>query len=80
MGLIVHRTGTASISSVDSNNFMLFSLDGHSYERDAIQSWILSGKLTSPMTNTPMKHSNLTPNTTLKSVISRYFNTENVIT
>ncbi|CAB3978294.1 WD repeat, SAM and U-box domain-containing 1-like [Paramuricea clavata] len=56
----------------------VIAADGHSYERDAIQSWILSGKLTSPMANTPMKHSNLIPNNTLKSVISRYFSTENV--
>lgn len=57
----------------------VIAADGYSYEREAISSWISSGKLTSPMTNTPMKHSNLTSNTTLKSVILRYFSVENII-
>ncbi|XP_046846057.1 WD repeat, SAM and U-box domain-containing protein 1-like [Xenia sp. Carnegie-2017] len=57
----------------------VIAADGHSYERKAIESWMLSGKLTSPMTNKPIKHSNLISNTTLKSVISRYFSAENVI-
>ena len=61
-------------------NKLYISLDGYSYERGAISSWISSGKLTSPMSNTPLKHANLVPNTTLKSIISRYFTVENIVT
>ena len=51
----------------------MFFLDGFTYERESISSWIISGKNTSPMTNIPFHHTDLIPNRTLKSAISRYF-------
>ncbi|XP_027360013.1 putative U-box domain-containing protein 50 [Abrus precatorius] len=43
--------------------------DGFSYELEAIEQWIKSGRDTSPMTNLRMKHTFLTPNHTLRSLI-----------
>eukprot|EP00607_Mallomonas_marina_P010555 CAMPEP_0182420312 /NCGR_PEP_ID=MMETSP1167-20130531/5037_1 /TAXON_ID=2988 /ORGANISM="Mallomonas Sp, Strain CCMP3275" /LENGTH=407 /DNA_ID=CAMNT_0024596129 /DNA_START=113 /DNA_END=1336 /DNA_ORIENTATION=+ len=45
--------------------------DGHTYERHAIESW-LSTRNTSPMTNIPLKNTDLVPNHALKSVIMNY--------
>jgi len=47
--------------------------DGFSYERSAISGWIESGKITSPMTNSPLSNPTLTPNRSLKNAIMRYF-------
>jgi serine/threonine protein kinase len=45
--------------------------DGHSYERDAIASWL--GKSNrSPMTNEELSNRSLTPNHALRSAIERY--------
>eukprot|EP00794_Sanderia_malayensis_P003521 gene3521-4022_t len=46
--------------------------DGFSYERAAITGWIESGKVTSPMTNTPLASTTLTPNRSLKNALSRF--------
>lgn len=46
--------------------------DGHTYEKSAIEKWIKNGRNVSPMTNTPMASSVLTPNRNLKSAISTY--------
>ncbi|XP_042430469.1 putative U-box domain-containing protein 50 [Zingiber officinale] len=46
--------------------------DGFSYEHDAIKGWLESGHETSPMTNLKLKHTNLTPNYALRSLISSW--------
>lgn len=43
--------------------------DGFSYELEAIEHWLQSGRDTSPMTNLRLKHTFLTPNHTLRSLI-----------
>lgn len=43
--------------------------DGFSYELEAIEQWLQSGNERSPMTNLRMKHTFLTPNHTLRSLI-----------
>ncbi|KAK7407195.1 hypothetical protein VNO78_08902 [Psophocarpus tetragonolobus] len=43
--------------------------DGFSYELDAMEHWLQSGHDTSPMTNLRLKHTFLTPNHTLRSLI-----------
>ncbi|KAK7307266.1 hypothetical protein VNO77_40172 [Canavalia gladiata] len=43
--------------------------DGFSYELEAIEQWLQSGRDTSPMTNLRLKHTFLTPNHTLRSLI-----------
>ncbi|XP_006813234.1 WD repeat, SAM and U-box domain-containing protein 1-like [Saccoglossus kowalevskii] len=45
--------------------------DGYSYERSSIESWITSGKNTSPMTNSPLPNTVLMPNRMLKMLIQR---------
>jgi hypothetical protein len=49
----------------------VFAADGYSYEREAISGWIESHS-TSPMTNLPLAHTNLTPNLTLRSAIKEW--------
>ena len=44
----------------------VIALDGHSYERVAIEQWFSSGRRTSPLTNAQMGSSHLTPNHTLR--------------
>ncbi|KAK3746970.1 hypothetical protein QZH41_002523 [Actinostola sp. cb2023] len=51
--------------------------DGFSYERNAIESWLRSGRLTSPMSNAPLRNSTLTPNRMLKNLINRHFGQHN---
>ncbi|ELU10109.1 hypothetical protein CAPTEDRAFT_93086 [Capitella teleta] len=46
--------------------------DGYTYEREAIISWINSGQSNSPMTNAPLLTSDLTPNRSLKMLVSRF--------
>jgi hypothetical protein len=46
--------------------------DGYSYERTAMEAWINSGKVVSPMTNVELKSPTLTPNRSLKLLIERY--------
>ncbi|XP_070536971.1 WD repeat, SAM and U-box domain-containing protein 1-like [Ptychodera flava] len=45
--------------------------DGYSYERSSIESWMRSGKNTSPMTNNILPNTTLTPNRMLKMLIER---------
>lgn len=56
--------------------FFLFYdyIDGYSYERNAIESWI-STRRTSPMTNLPLENLLLTPNRTLKMALNRWLET-----
>ncbi|KAK7580358.1 hypothetical protein V9T40_000987 [Parthenolecanium corni] len=46
--------------------------DGHNYEKIAIESWLSSGKLTSPMTNDHLTDLKLVPNTELQSRIMEF--------
>ncbi|KAM1091564.1 hypothetical protein FF1_019032 [Malus domestica] len=48
--------------------------DGFSYELDAIEEWLRMGHDTSPMTNLRLKHTFLTPNHTLRSLIQDWHN------
>ncbi|XP_021818980.1 putative U-box domain-containing protein 50 [Prunus avium] len=48
--------------------------DGFSYELDAIEEWLRMGHETSPMTNLRLKHTFLTPNHTLRSLIQEWHN------
>lgn len=48
--------------------------DGFSYEREAIQEWLETGHDTSPMTNLRLKHTRLTPNHALRSLIQDWQN------
>ena len=45
---------------------IIVHIDGYTYERSAIVSWLSEGRSTSPMTNLPFPHTNLVPNKTLK--------------
>ncbi|XP_071826181.1 WD repeat, SAM and U-box domain-containing protein 1-like isoform X2 [Apostichopus japonicus] len=51
----------------------VIAADGFSYERDSIRSWLGTGNHTSPMTNAPLAHTNLTPNRSLKAIIQRIY-------
>jgi hypothetical protein len=43
--------------------------DGNSYERSAIEAWLMCGSPRSPLTNQPLAHITLVPNNSLKKVI-----------
>jgi hypothetical protein len=47
------------------------ALDGHTYERVAIEQWV-SRNGTSPLLGTPLSVADLTPNLTLRAMISLY--------
>ncbi|KAB1201904.1 putative U-box domain-containing protein 50 [Morella rubra] len=48
--------------------------DGFSYELEAIEEWLATGHDTSPMTNLRLKHTQFTPNHTLRSLIQDWQN------
>jgi serine/threonine protein kinase len=48
--------------------------DGHSYELEAIKTWLDQGHDTSPVTLAKLKHHNLVPNRSLRSVIEYWRN------
>jgi hypothetical protein len=50
----------------------VMAADGHSYERKAIEEWFRRGYRTSPMTNSFLPHSILTPNVNLKNAIDEF--------
>jgi hypothetical protein len=51
----------------------VFASDGHTYERNAIENWLIQlNKNTSPMTNEKLKSKELTPSRTLKSMIREW--------
>ncbi|WCJ31998.1 U-box domain-containing protein kinase family protein [Euphorbia peplus] len=54
--------------------------DGFSYELEAIEEWLKMGRETSPMTNLRLKHTFLTPNHTLRSLIQEWHNKKSTIT
>ena len=49
----------------------VFTADGHTYERRAIEEWLTHQK-TSPMTGEPLVHTHLTPNHSLNSLCRKY--------
>lgn len=51
----------------------VIAADGHSYERSAIEHWLTSGNILSPLTNIHLAHSNLVPNHSLKMVIQEHW-------
>ncbi|XP_065666379.1 uncharacterized protein LOC100211223 isoform X7 [Hydra vulgaris] len=51
----------------------VIAADGFTYEKKSILSWFSSGKVTSPMTNIPLSHTELVPNRSLKNVIEKFF-------
>ncbi|KAJ4745532.1 U-box domain-containing protein kinase family protein [Rhynchospora pubera] len=46
--------------------------DGYTYETEAIKGWLDSGHETSPMTNLPLPHTELTPNYALRFAIQEW--------
>ena len=48
---------------------LLSYVDGFTYERSAIMSWLNEGKRTSPVTNLPLMNTILMPNNTLKKLM-----------
>lgn len=50
--------------------------DGHTYERVALEAWLINHN-TSPMTNQPLPHKQLTPSHTLKSMIREWIDNQN---
>jgi hypothetical protein len=49
------------------------TLDGHSYERSAIEQWFNDGKNTSPITGKTLIHKNLVPAFALRNAIHEVF-------
>ncbi|KAG9129176.1 hypothetical protein Leryth_006428 [Lithospermum erythrorhizon] len=52
--------------------------DGFSYELEAIQGWLATGRNSSPMTNLKLKHTLLTPNHALRSLIEEWHNKRSI--
>ncbi|CAB1328439.1 unnamed protein product [Coregonus sp. 'balchen'] len=52
------------------------SIDGYSYEREAIESWISAKNRSSPMTNLPLPTTLVMPNRSLKTAIGRWTATQ----
>ena len=46
--------------------------DGYTYEAEAIKGWLHGEHKTSPMTNLPLDHLELTPNHALRSAIQEW--------
>lgn len=45
--------------------------DGHTYERAAVQDWLLHHKM-SPVTGVSLAHTRLVPNVLIRSVLARH--------
>ncbi|QCD90717.1 Rossmann-like alpha/beta/alpha sandwich fold [Vigna unguiculata] len=76
LGGCIDREGTSDVPSVFLCPILQevmknphLAADGFSYELEAIDHWLQSGRDTSPMTNMRLKHTFLTPNHTLRSLI-----------
>ncbi|XP_053140910.1 WD repeat, SAM and U-box domain-containing protein 1 [Hemicordylus capensis] len=54
----------------------VIAADGYSYEREAMENWIIKKRRSSPMTNLPLQRLILTPNRTLKMAINRWLETQ----
>jgi len=48
------------------------TVDGHTYERSAVEQWFAQGKDTSPLTNAVLGSTALTPNITLRNAIEQW--------
>eukprot|EP00747_Dinoflagellata_sp_TGD_P055878 gnl/TRDRNA2_/TRDRNA2_149780_c0_seq1.p2 gnl/TRDRNA2_/TRDRNA2_149780_c0~~gnl/TRDRNA2_/TRDRNA2_149780_c0_seq1.p2 ORF type:complete len:125 (+),score=16.77 gnl/TRDRNA2_/TRDRNA2_149780_c0_seq1:412-786(+) len=46
--------------------------DGHTYERAAIEDWFARGHSTSPLTNVPLRHKELTPNHAVRGAVENF--------
>jgi len=49
----------------------VIAADGHTYEREAIKTWLREHK-TSPRTNLELRHTHVIPNHSLKSAIQEF--------
>ncbi|KAH7520442.1 hypothetical protein FEM48_Zijuj08G0144400 [Ziziphus jujuba var. spinosa] len=92
----IDRDGDSSIAREDSSkdvpSFLLCPIfqdvmknphvaaDGFSYELEAMEQWLRMGHKTSPMTNLRLKHTYLTPNHALRSLIQDWHNKKSVST
>jgi len=56
----------------DIMNNPVITVDGNSYEREAIEGWFSTGKVTSPLTGATLNSTNLTPNQALRRLIIQY--------
>nr|XP_056717280.1 WD repeat, SAM and U-box domain-containing protein 1 [Euleptes europaea] len=56
----------------------VIAADGYSYEKEAMENWIINKRRSSPMTNLPLQRLVLTPNRTLKMAINRWLETQPV--
>ena len=45
-------------------------VDGHTYERSAMMSWLMEGKRSSPVTNATLPHTTLTQNHCIRTIIN----------
>ncbi|XP_058048130.1 WD repeat, SAM and U-box domain-containing protein 1 isoform X2 [Ahaetulla prasina] len=54
----------------------VIAADGYSYEKEAMENWIIKKRRSSPMTNLPLQRLVLTPNRTLKMAINRWLETQ----
>jgi hypothetical protein len=52
----------------------VFTADGHTYERHAIERWLAQGKPTSPLTLQTLPNTTLTPNHSMKALCAAHFN------
>mmetsp|Transcript_14573 Transcript_14573/g.35177 ORF Transcript_14573/g.35177 Transcript_14573/m.35177 type:complete len:86 (-) Transcript_14573:501-758(-) len=50
----------------------VMALDGHTYERSAIERWFQQGRLTSPVTNLRLPATTLVPNHALRGAVMAY--------
>nr|CAB3469766.1 unnamed protein product [Digitaria exilis] len=66
------RRSRPDLSGEDVMDEPHFAADGFTYEGEAIRCWLSSGHDTSPMTNLPLGHSQLTPNYSLRSAIQEW--------
>ncbi|KAH0621410.1 hypothetical protein JD844_022693 [Phrynosoma platyrhinos] len=53
----------------------VIAADGYSYEKEAMEEWIIKKRHSSPMTNLPLQRLVLTPNRSLKMAINRWLET-----
>ena len=49
----------------------VIAADGHTYERAAVQDWLLHHKM-SPVTGVSLAHTRLVPNVLIRSVLARH--------
>lgn len=72
LGLVEYLLGMFLVQDIMKNPHV--AADGFSYELEAIEEWLATGHDTSPMTNLRLKHTQFTPNHTLRSLIQDWQN------